>query len=92
MIKDSDMENSADQAQPLKLQAAAIRSLPTLNFGDSGDSVKVLQRLLSQNGYPIRVDGNFGALTETAVKAFQSQHNLTADGVVGSRTWRELTR
>jgi peptidoglycan hydrolase-like protein with peptidoglycan-binding domain len=86
------MENSADQAQPLKLQADAIRSLPTLNFGDSGDSVKVLQRLLLQNGYPVQVDGNFAALTETAVKAFQSQHNLTADGVVGSRTWRELTR
>jgi peptidoglycan hydrolase-like protein with peptidoglycan-binding domain len=86
------MENSADQAQPLKLQAAAIRRLPTLSFGDSGDSVKVLQRLLSQNGYPVRVDGNFGALTETAVKAFQTQNNLTVDGIVGSRTWRELTR
>ncbi len=86
------MENSADEAQPLKLQAAAIRSLPTLRFGDSGDSVKVLQRLLLQNGYAIEIDGNFGALTETAVKAFQSQRNLVADGVVGSRTWRELTR
>ena len=84
------MENFREP-QPLKLEAAAIRSLPTLSFGDSGDSVKVLQRLLSQNGYSVRVDGNFGALTETAVKAFQAAHNLAADGVVGSRSWGQLT-
>ncbi|MEO1374236.1 MAG: peptidoglycan-binding domain-containing protein [Cyanobacteria bacterium J06635_10] len=67
-------------------------SIPILNFGTFGLSVRVLQRLLLANGYPIRVDGNFGALTETAVKAFQSNRNLTTDGVVGQQTWQELTR
>jgi len=66
-------------------------SLPTLRFGNSGISVKVLQRILLSNGYAVPVDGVFGALTETAVKAFQSQSKLTEDGVVGSNTWRELT-
>ena len=66
--------------------------LPNLTFGTSGLSVRVLQRLLIANGYRIRVDGNFGALTEIAVKAFQSNRNLTVDGVVGQQTWQELTR
>lgn len=68
------------------------QNLPLLGFGSSGVSVKVLQRLLLSNGYAVRVDGVFGALTESAVKAFQNRRNLGVDGVVGSRTWRELTK
>jgi len=68
------------------------QNLPILDFGSSGVSVKVLQRLLLSNGYAVRVDGVFGALTESAVKAFQNRRNLSVDGVVGYRTWRELTK
>ncbi|MEO0967900.1 MAG: peptidoglycan-binding domain-containing protein [Cyanobacteria bacterium J06639_18] len=67
-------------------------NLPTVRFGSSGSSVRVLQRLLSSNGYFISVDGSFGALTETAVKAFQEQRGLVTDGIVGPITWGELTR
>lgn len=66
--------------------------IPTVRFGNSGVAVRVLQRLLSSNGYNIQVDGVFGALTEAAVKAFQNRRSIVADGVVGQRTWRELTR
>ncbi|MFN6578467.1 MAG: peptidoglycan-binding domain-containing protein [Aulosira sp. ZfuVER01] len=79
------------QTQSLNTSASTNLSLPNLRFGDSGDAVRVLQRLLLINRYSIKVDGVFGALTETAVKAFQNQRNLKADGVVGTRTWRELT-
>ncbi|MDZ8084851.1 MAG: peptidoglycan-binding domain-containing protein [Nostoc sp. DedQUE12b] len=65
--------------------------LPTLYFGSSGIAVRALQQLLVSNGYAVRVDGIFGALTETAVKAFQNQRNLGVDGVVGERTWGALT-
>jgi peptidoglycan hydrolase-like protein with peptidoglycan-binding domain len=68
------------------------QTLPNLSFGNSGVSVSILQRLLLANGYRIRVDGNFGALTEIAVRAFQSNRNLTIDGVVGQQTWQQLTR
>lgn len=68
------------------------RNLPTLRFGNSGVAVRALQRLLVAKGYPIGIDGNFGALTETAVKAFQVQRNLAVDGVVGFNTWNSLTR
>jgi hypothetical protein len=65
--------------------------LPTIGFGSRGLSVRVLQKLLQSNGYPIQVDGMFGALTEAAVKAFQNQRNLAVDGIVGQNTWLELT-
>ncbi|WP_029637752.1 MULTISPECIES: peptidoglycan-binding domain-containing protein [Nostocales] len=68
------------------------QNLPTLGFGSSGVSVKVLQRVLLSNGYAVRVDGVFGALTESAVKAFQNRRNLGVDGIVGSITWRELSK
>lgn len=66
--------------------------LPTLHFGHKGIPVKILQRLLIYNGYAITVDGIFGALTETAVKAFQNQRELGADGIVGNNTWRALSQ
>ena len=83
------MELSANQSGRMNMQAAS--SMPTLRFGDSGDAVRVLQRLLLSNGYDVGVDGTFAALTETAIKAFQDQRGLQADGVVGQGTWRELT-
>ncbi|MBD2448156.1 peptidoglycan-binding protein [Nostoc sp. FACHB-152] len=73
-------------------QISTGRTLPSLRFGNSGLAVRVLQRLLIVKGYPIRLDGVYGAVTESAVKAFQSRQNLTADGVVGPRTWLYLTR
>ncbi|TVP62622.1 MAG: peptidoglycan-binding protein [Nodularia sp. (in: Bacteria)] len=66
-------------------------SLPILRFGNSGTSVRILQRLLVANGYAIRVDGAFGPLTETAVKAFQNQRSVGVDGIVGPVTWQQLS-
>jgi len=65
--------------------------LPTLYFGNSGVAVRVLQQLLVANGYAVRVDGIYGALTETACQSLQNQQNLGVDGIVGQQTWRTLT-
>ncbi|BDA69223.1 hypothetical protein RIVM261_058870 [Rivularia sp. IAM M-261] len=85
------METSESQ-QPTMRLLANTNGLPTLRFGNSGESVRVLQRLLRSNGYPVTIDGSFGAITESAVKAFQARRGLTIDGIVGAITWRELTR
>ncbi|MEH2009274.1 peptidoglycan-binding domain-containing protein [Nostoc sp.] len=74
-----------------RFQKFSSQPMPTLYFGSSGVAVSALQRLLVWNGYAVRVDGIFGALTETAIKAFQNQRNLGVDGIVGQRTWRALT-
>jgi lysophospholipase L1-like esterase len=70
-------------------------SCPTLvKSGATGECVKQIQRSLNAwNNYTkslsfaaLTVDGDFGAKTVAAVKAFQDYKNLTVDGIVGSAT------
>lgn len=50
-----------------------------------------IQRALKNAGYyQGNVDGKVGPATKDAVKAFQSDNGLTADGVVGRQTWEKL--
>ena len=60
---------------------------PMLRRGMSGDAVREVQQRLD-----VPVDGYFGPETEDAVKAFQTFNGLTADGIVGQRTWAALAR
>jgi hypothetical protein len=61
--------------------------------GDEGERVLQVQCILTKRGYGVGgggVDGVFGAATESAVRSFQSDKGLTADGVVGRGTWVAL--
>lgn len=62
----------------------------TIKKGSKGEPVKLLQMYLIQAGYDLSLDGIFGVGTELAVKGFQAKHNLTADGIVGAKTWSAL--
>lgn len=62
-------------------------SSSTLRMGSSGAEVKKLQnRLKELKYYNGVVDGDYGQGTYNAVKAFQANNNLTADGIAGPRT------
>ena len=65
---------------------------PTLRRGAKGESVELLQELLNVKGFQVKVDGDFGVLTETAVKEFQKANSLAVDGVVGPKTWIQLCK
>lgn len=69
-------------------------SMPVLKKGASGSLVgKVQQALKDGDFYTGTVDGDFGAKTETAVKAFQAARpGFVADGAIGAKTWMELSR
>jgi peptidoglycan hydrolase-like protein with peptidoglycan-binding domain len=67
-------------------------SWPRQARGSTGPDVKVLQHLLNNAGQSVTADGDFGAGTEAAVRAFQSANATTADGVVGMLTWSKLIR
>lgn len=56
-----------------------------LKLGSKGDDVKKLQEKLN-----LKSDGDFGSITEQAVKKWQSQNGLTADGIVGNQTWNKM--
>jgi len=62
-------------------------------LGDSGKRVLQVQCMLTKRGYGVGstgVDGDFGAGTESAVRSFQSDKLLDADGIVGHETWLAL--
>ena len=67
-----------------------------LSLGVSGPEVRHLQQSLQRLGFtgrdgrPLRSDGDFGPNTESAVRAFQRDHGLHVDGVVGKDTIRVL--
>ena len=61
-----------------------------LEPGAQGQNVRYLQQRLNSFGYSLNIDGIFGAKTEAAVKSFQTRHQLSADGIVGPKTWHAL--
>lgn len=64
-----------------------------IQFGDNDSSVYKVQKQLLAKGYSLPqwgADGQFGNETLAAVKAFQANHNLQVDGVVGPITWGAL--
>lgn len=69
----------------------------TVRKGDKGPGVRKLQKILNEKGYPCGIDGDFGAQTKRALRAFQSQNldqhgnPLLIDGIAGPIAWWSLT-
>jgi len=74
-------------------QLPADPDTPLLHQGSSGPAVTALQKALHQiaggtgGPDPGPPDGSFGPHTKAAVEAYQGDRGVTADGVVGDRTW-----
>lgn len=65
--------------------------LPVLKRGSEGAAVKTMQLLLLRNGYDVLAEyGSVGDKTETALKAYQKEKDLEADGKCGEKTWDSL--
>lgn len=65
----------------------------SLKKGDKGAAVKTLQENLLKLGYQLPkfgADSDFGNETETAVKQFQKNNNLTIDGIARETTIKKI--
>lgn len=70
---------------------AVTASVTELVPGMSGNSVTELQNMLLKLGYSAGPsDGYYGPVTETAVRQFQEDYGLLADGVAGPFTMEAL--
>jgi len=58
---------------------------PTVAKGDDGPAVVSVQTSLG-----IKPDGDFGSITDGAVRGYQAAAGLAADGIVGPKTWEAL--
>jgi peptidoglycan hydrolase-like protein with peptidoglycan-binding domain len=62
----------------------------SLQQGSQGLAVKALQQRLTDKGYPLDVDGDFGTVTAGVVTQFQQDLGLYVDAMVGPQTWQAL--
>lgn len=82
------------QSGSLRREAAtpAATADGVLRQGERGAEVKAMQETLTKLGYrdaqgrELVPDGNFGARTEDALRAFQRDHGLKDDGIAGPKT------
>ncbi len=58
--------------------------------GSNGSLVRYLQKILNLEGYSLTVDGSFGPAMDSAVRRFQTNNGLAADGSVGPATWAKV--
>ncbi len=70
----------------------ALGSHQELRPWESGEAIAELQEILIAHGYKLPVNGDFDWTTEAAVRAFQHQHGMRIDGIVGQKTWNALMK
>ncbi|MEG4589382.1 glycoside hydrolase family protein [Microcoleus sp. MOSTC5] len=76
--------------QALFLGMPEVRVLTLTEPIMEGEDVRQVQEALIAAGINVYADGVFGKDTDRAVRQFQQQKGLTADGVVGVHTRKEL--
>jgi peptidoglycan hydrolase-like protein with peptidoglycan-binding domain len=78
--------------QPTAFEGKVV-PLPTIRRNDTGETVRMAQKILIFTGYLASgtADGSFGPKTEKAVKSYQLNHDLVGDGIVGPKTWQKMT-
>ena len=89
-------QDAASPGEPLKWQEGSVMAGPlcfarVLEAGMTGDDVRNLQQRLFDLGYlDYSPDGVFDTRTDAALKAFQEEHQLEADGLTGPKTQEAL--
>ncbi|MDD3244230.1 MAG: peptidoglycan-binding domain-containing protein [Eubacteriales bacterium] len=82
-------ESAVPTAEPTAEPTAAPEAAENLvvKEGDTGDNVLLIQMRLRDLGYyNYKMTGSFGAYTTAAMKSFQKENGLSADGVAGTQT------
>lgn len=73
----------------------AVNNAPAIHVGESNEGVAAMQKGLIELGYPMPKstggggmppDGIYGSETGTALKKFQRDQSLLADGIAGNMT------
>lgn len=83
-------EPTTKPVEPDKTVTVKVRQL---SKGMEGNDVRTLQAALIANGYSCGsagADGDFGSGTDAALRRFQTQYKLGADGIAGAGTWGKL--
>ena len=91
-----DAAHAPQPAPPGQLPADISFGLNLIGFGAEQQErlqVAEAQSLLAELGYEAgKIDGKFGATTAAAIRAFQKDHQLKADGKISEACWKNCGR
>ncbi|MGE0712070.1 MAG: peptidoglycan-binding protein [Planctomycetota bacterium] len=95
VAKDGQGRQVTLPAETLSTSSALVQESPVLRRGDNGEAVKELQERLNEHRKaaglaPIPTNGEFGPVTSEALRRFQRDHGLSAQGEADPATWRGL--
>jgi hypothetical protein len=101
-LQDANSQTFSSAAAPMTVTGPVVLGQSTtatstftrqLSYGSSGSDVTALQNKLTAEGfYSGPITGFFGRLTQAGVRAYQSGHGITANGVVGPATLAALNQ
>ena len=94
-LSEMGVEEKPEPSTPSTSQTEEVVEvqLKVLKKGSKGDQVKALQAILRGLGYDLGrtgIDGDFGPVTDSCVRKYQSRNGLQTDGSVGPATWRKM--
>ena len=75
-------------SKPIKIIPPIAK--PTLRNGSKGMQVYYLQQDLNYLGEKLSEDGDFGPLTDKAVRSFQKKNKLSVDGIYGPKSYNKM--
>lgn len=91
--KISDLEYGLDKTRPESKMVKEVKIYPEEKSKSQPVTSKNIQVALKKAGfYKGPIDGKIGKGTKKAVVDFQKANGLTADGVVGKKTWTKLSK
>ncbi|RJP28916.1 MAG: hypothetical protein C4533_03745 [Candidatus Omnitrophota bacterium] len=93
-IKQEEVDSLKSELNALNARNEMMAAKPgRISEVKSRPNVRQIQLALKNAGYnPGKIDGRLGRQTKDAIRAFQRDNNIPADGRVGKVTWKLLGR
>jgi len=98
-VDDSNSYSFNDRIEDIDIPSvkAPAKTSSAKTSGSTNDIIRVgenpqrIQTALKTAGYYNgAIDGKIGSGSQEAIRNFQRDHNLKADGIIGKNTWNEL--
>lgn len=86
----SQLSQSNARIGSLREEESVIRGIYRTPSGFELPSASIQKALKNAGYYQGAVDGKIGPATRQSIEAFQRDNGLSADGVVGRKTWSKL--
>ncbi|MBM3253343.1 MAG: hypothetical protein FJZ16_03705 [Candidatus Omnitrophica bacterium] len=90
---EAQLEETRRSKENIERKLGYVSAGGTIKDFESPNAIKKIQTALKNAGYEVGpIDGKMGRKTKEAIKDFQRENGLTADGIVGQKTWAKLNK